>query len=785
MEKLSSKKIATIVVVIVALILIFSVTRIRSTNKIDNSSLTGSALTSLDGFEGIEPNLISKTLRFGNRGDEVEKLQSFLTDNGYELGKIDGIFGLKTRKALRSFQEDNDQRPTGVLDPKTRDFINEIIIDEALADSIEEENNTDDTNDPLDPNLNLPDDVRKQQAEEEERRKAEDIKQQEEVKRQDAERKAEELKKQEEAKKEAARKAEELKKKEEAEKKAKELKKQQEAEKNKQESLELLTLKENNTLFKDYACESGDKSEMLTVYSGERIDESTNKKAVYALSDVWSTTDGVNWKKQASNTNMGAGWERMVEKDKNGVVYSFGGKYKVVDNKTVSDNGVYKTTNGVDWTYVGDIPEMDHRYDRSVVYFKDTFWLISSMEGIWSSPTGEKWTKEVTKGPWSGYGSVEKSNAWGYYSSNSLGGYVIDGKMWYLVYDGTSSTNYSNTMKIYSTKDGKNWNDEGGLIDAEKAKKYYTEYFNILPNVNPDPVTLNGEIYIVSSDKDNGKPLVIKTSNGKDWYKVSTSDTKFYKENEYFANVRNYGSVAVFLNKLWHIGGWDLQANTDNNDNINDVWSSSDGVKWENITPKGVESSGPAHRWLAGIFATGSIGGKAEDLQIIRKWNDSGFFTGKDEEKTLLGTWKMTADNDKTNTGDIVISYLGFVGNDYKNYKNVQFSSLESLTKITVLADGVEVGSVSSFKGPFYDSTGSYALPQRITFSKNVTIKAGESVTFTLVADFPVPKYKNFEMRTWLNEIGFKEGYSTPCKVYTEFYFDGYNKFPGKLIGWK
>jgi hypothetical protein len=76
-------------------------------------------------------------------------------------------------------------------------------------------------------------------------------------------------------------------------------------------------------------------------------------------------------------------------------------------------------------------------------------------------------------------------------------------------------------------------------------------------------------------------------------------------------------------------------------------------------------------------------------------------------------------------------------------------------------------------------------LPQRITFNKDVTIKAGESVTFTLIADFPVPKYKNFEMRTWLSEIGFKEGYRTPCSVYTEFYFDGYNKFPGKLIGWK
>lgn len=745
MKEVSRKNIIIIIfAIIIIAILVFSITKTKNTNNINNSSLTGAAITAVGGNPATGLNLISAPLlRFGSRGTEVMILQKFLTDNGYSLGSIDGIFGIKTRSALMKFQLDNGKLANGIVDFNIKDLINKMITDQNAKSILR------DSGQMLEEDLidtNLPKEIQQQQREDIERRREEDLKQQQDAQRQENERKEAELKKQQE------------------------------------NAISFVETKNTNTLFKKYSCDAKETNETLTVFTGETINEAVNKQAVYPLSDVWSTTDGVNWKKQASSTKMGAGWERMVEKDKDGVIYSFGGKYKVVDNKTVSDNSVYKSTDAVDWTYVGEIPEMNHSYDRSVVYYNEKFWLISTMEGVWNSSDGKTWTKQLNKGPWSAYSANNsKYNSWGYYNSDSLGAYVIKDKMWYLVYNGRSSTSYDNLITIFSTTDGKNWTEEGKLVNAKNSEPFY-----IRPNINPDPVTWNGDIYIVSSVENTGKPLVIKTSDGKNWYQVSTDDTKFYKEDNNFPNVRNYGSVAVFLNKIWHIGGWDLQLNTDNNDNVNDVWSSSDGIKWSNITPKNVEFPGPAGRWLAGIVTTGEKGSKAGNLNLERKWNDSGFFTGNDETATILGTWKMFAEKDGVNVGDVVVSYLGFVGSDFKNSKNVQFSSLETLKNIIVYADGVKVGSISSFSGPFYDSTGIYALPQRITFDKDVTIEVGKSVTFTLVADFPVPpKNKNFEMRTWLNEIGFKDSYTTPCGVSTEFYSDGYDKFPGKLIGWK
>lgn len=743
-ETVNKKAIFLISIVTIIALLIFIIVRIKIRNSAntENISLTGSALMAINGVAGEEPELISSTLRLGNRGVDVLVLQKFLAKHNYTLGNVDGIFGIKTRNDLIKFQRDNAKIATGNLDVDTKNFINQMIIDENLKSPVGNIGDSGDMQGGYPVDLNAPEELQRQQREENQKRKEEDFKQQQEAQRQEDERKAKET----------------------------------------EDAITLIDTKNKNTLFREYECKAEKTNESLTIFTGETIDESKNKQAVYPLSDVWSTTDGVNWKKQATTTKMGAGWERMVEKDKDGVIYSFGGKYKVVDNKTVSDNSVYKSTNAVDWTYVGEIPEMNHSYDRSVVYYNEKFWLISTMEGVWNSSDGKTWTKQLNKGPWSSYSADHsRSNSWGYYNSNSLGGYVIKDKMWYLAYNGYSSTSYDDIIKIFSTTDGKNWKEEGRLVNAKNSEPFY-----ILPNVNPDPVTWNNEIFIVSSIQNSRKPLVIKTADGKNWYQVSTDDTKFYKEDNSFPNVRNYGSVAVFLNKIWHIGGWDLQLNTDNNDNVNDVWSSSDGIKWSNITPKNVEFPGPAGRWLAGIATTGEYGVKAGKLNVEKKWNDSGFFTGNDEKATTLGTWKMYAEKDGENTGNMVVSYLGFVGSDFKNSKNVQFSSLETLKNIIVYADGIKVGSISSFSGPFYDSTGAYALPQRITFDKDVTIEVGKSVTFTLVADFPVPpKNKNFEMRTWLNEVGFKDSYTTPCSVYTEVYADGYNKISGKLIGWK
>lgn len=58
-------------------------------------------------------------LRTGDRGAEVKEAQQKLTDLGYDLGLVDGIYGRKTRDAVRRFQSDYDLPVSGVIDERT------------------------------------------------------------------------------------------------------------------------------------------------------------------------------------------------------------------------------------------------------------------------------------------------------------------------------------------------------------------------------------------------------------------------------------------------------------------------------------------------------------------------------------------------------------------------------------------------------------------------------------------------------------------------------------------
>lgn len=49
----------------------------------------------------------------------VKQVQEKLSQQGYEVGPVDGIFGPKTQQALRKFQEDKGVQPTGQIDQQT------------------------------------------------------------------------------------------------------------------------------------------------------------------------------------------------------------------------------------------------------------------------------------------------------------------------------------------------------------------------------------------------------------------------------------------------------------------------------------------------------------------------------------------------------------------------------------------------------------------------------------------------------------------------------------------
>lgn len=57
--------------------------------------------------------------RRGSSGSVVRQIQSRLSDWGYYIGSIDGIFGSKTESAVKYFQSKNKLTPDGVAGPAT------------------------------------------------------------------------------------------------------------------------------------------------------------------------------------------------------------------------------------------------------------------------------------------------------------------------------------------------------------------------------------------------------------------------------------------------------------------------------------------------------------------------------------------------------------------------------------------------------------------------------------------------------------------------------------------
>ncbi|TAH55102.1 MAG: peptidoglycan-binding protein [Methanosarcina mazei] len=63
------------------------------------------------------------TLRYGNRGAEVTKLQEQLKKLGYFSGKATGYFGSMTRTAVRKFQTSKGIAVDGIVGKQTRKFL--------------------------------------------------------------------------------------------------------------------------------------------------------------------------------------------------------------------------------------------------------------------------------------------------------------------------------------------------------------------------------------------------------------------------------------------------------------------------------------------------------------------------------------------------------------------------------------------------------------------------------------------------------------------------------------
>ena len=86
---------------------------------LDGISDSGASTKIADFVKGLKE--ITSTLKRGDTGEQVKKLQTALDELGYDLGKpgIDGIIGPITEKAIKAFQEASNLKVTGIVDEET------------------------------------------------------------------------------------------------------------------------------------------------------------------------------------------------------------------------------------------------------------------------------------------------------------------------------------------------------------------------------------------------------------------------------------------------------------------------------------------------------------------------------------------------------------------------------------------------------------------------------------------------------------------------------------------
>lgn len=84
--------------------------------SISNTRIAGYGRPNYDAKTSV---VAKPTLRYGNSGNAVKELQTILNSKGYDCGKIDGIFGNQTEKAVFVFQKTNKLTVDGIVGPKT------------------------------------------------------------------------------------------------------------------------------------------------------------------------------------------------------------------------------------------------------------------------------------------------------------------------------------------------------------------------------------------------------------------------------------------------------------------------------------------------------------------------------------------------------------------------------------------------------------------------------------------------------------------------------------------
>jgi hypothetical protein len=216
-----------------------------------------------------------------------------------------------------------------------------------------------------------------------------------------------------------------------------------------------------------------------------------------------------------------------------------------------------------DWVKETDQAAWQPRDSSGEVVFKDQLWLLGGWfdsctappRDVWSSPDGKAWKLVTREAPWK--------------HSDLPMTLVFNDRMWLMGgwFNGRLK-GHGASNEVWSSNDGEKWE----LVAKEAS---WT------PRIAAGAVVFKGRMWILGGtenyyfgDDKSLKNDVWSSADGKEW-KRETAEAPW--------SPRAYHAAVVHDGKIWVMGGGNYVPKYHA---VNDVWSSSDGANWEQVTQK-------------------------------------------------------------------------------------------------------------------------------------------------------------------------------------------------------
>lgn len=337
--------------------------------------------------------------------------------------------------------------------------------------------------------------------------------------------------------------------------------------------------------------------------------------------DIWSSTDGANWKKELAQAAFPARKYHRIAVF-NHQLWLIGG---LTDNGRAND--IWSSVDGINWVLRSQSAAFSARYEHTIFSFKGKLWLVGgeandTLSDIWSSADGITWSKEVDSAPFgarSGMQITEHNNqlflTGGFTSSAKNDVWIsTDGVNWSLVVEHAAfSSRDDHTIHQFG---GKLWLTGGYASGVGALRDIWSSTdglswalaSSVLPEaqVEHKVLSLNGELFMLGGFlRDN----VWASSDSLDWLakttRAKTPDACRYFElaGQLFATngtdalwqanglldwsrssinspvpAQSLCDLVVHNGKLYVVGGFAGAGQY-----RNDIWSSVDGKNWTKI----------------------------------------------------------------------------------------------------------------------------------------------------------------------------------------------------------